>query len=1174
MAITSTPTIGDTYSSSLWEDDFPISVSVSFSEAVTVTGAPQLALTIGTQTRQADYQSGSGASSLRFGYQVQSSDVDADGVSIAANALTLNGGTIRSAGGVNANLSLGAHAVSNASGHKVEGRIHLSIASSPAVGDTYGVNEFVAVRVGWQFGAAFRPATPGGSGIARLALTIGSATRQVEMPLTDGLIGNRLLFAYEIQSGDVDADGLSIAANALTVTGGTLQYVADGTPVHLNFGTHAFANDDNRKVNGGTDNAPVVRLIRPIVNPNGLIVTPPTARAWHIGERIELAVAFSEPVSVTGTPRLALTIGTSTRQAEYLNCGASLASFVRTVLAPGSRCPENTLVFGYVVQSSDVDADGISVASTALTLNGGTISDRGGNAANLALNSLPLSIFNNPLAPRKVNGGMDSAPFSVFFMNGLEDLDGRGFFPHVSRPQSGTAFVAGETIEVTLLYNEPVRVTGTPQLALTVGTWTRQAVYLRGAHYVGDPAGTHRLLTFGYTVKSSDGSRFGRIRIATNVALNGGTIRDSGNNNNADLTIFPSSLVAGVNGGISLGGGAPPPPANERPVAVGEFGDVDLDPGESMEVSLLGKFRDPEGGALAFSAESLNPEVAGAVVSNGRLWVDGRSAGQATVFVTAEDSGGLRARLAFKVRVGRVLSFVRGSASAPEGGVARLGLELNSPSERAVVVGWVLEADGDPLTADADADDHGAPTEGAATFAAGGTEAFIEVPILDDGDIEPAREFLRVRLLAPASEADWALGLATATVVVQEGVCDRSAEVRDALRGSRECWAPSVRDLAGQGYLDLRGRGIAALRGKDLLGLSGLRVLHLHRNRLAELPEGLFAGLGSLERLRLDGNRLATLPAGLFEDSSRLSSLDLSGNRLSGLPSGLLSGAPSLSRLDLSGNRVESLPAGFFTGASGLAELNLLDNPGAPFTLTMNLARTDAEPWAPGPATVAARVREGAPFALSANLAVRGSAELSTETARIGAGETSSASIMVALTAGGAARLSPAGAPEVPAGLCGDVQDGRHPCFQGIRTAAGPGLLLFKRPPRLVRAVPGLEAESLGGAASLDLAEFFKADGGEELTWAAESSDASLASARVEGGVLRVLPNGDGLEGFVTVTVTATDADGLSAEAAFEVEVLPESRPFSRGWRLLWLTGASAPAADASGELPPGAEPQ
>ena len=32
--------------------------------------------------------------------------------------------------------------------------------------------------------------------------------------------------------------------------------------------------------------------------------------------------------------------------------------------------------------------------------------------------------------------------------------------------------------------------------------------------------------------------------------------------------------------------------------------------------------------------------------------------------------------------------------------------------------------------------------------------------------------------------------------------------------------------------------------------------------------------------------------------------------------------------------------------------MNLLDNPGAPFTLAMNLARTDTEDFAPGPAAV------------------------------------------------------------------------------------------------------------------------------------------------------------------------------------------------------------------------------
>ena len=617
------------------------------------------------------------------------------------------------------------------------------------------------------------------------------------------------------------------------------------------------------------------------------------------------------------------------------------------------------------------------------------------------------------------------------------------------------------------------------------------------------------------------------------------------------------------------GSSEPSPPPNERPVAVGEFDDLDLDLGNRVEVSLLGKFRDPEGGALAYSAESLNPEVANAVVSGGRLWVDGRSPGLATVLVKATDSGGLSAQQEFQVKVGLVLTFAEAVAAAPEGGVARLKVELSRPSERTVSVGYVLEPDGDPATADADDADHGG-SDGTLTLAAGETEAFIEVPVLDDEDIEPAREFLRVRLLAPATEADWALGLATAAVVIQEGVCDRTPEVRDGLRGSRECWLPSVGDLAGRGYLNLSRQGIASLRERDFLGLAGLRVLHLHGNGLAELPDGLFAGLGALERLRLDGNRLAELPEGLFEGLGRLSSLDLGGNRIAWLPADLLSGAPALSRLDLGGNRLSELPDGFFDGALNLSELDLSGNPGAPLTLRMELVRTDAEDHAPGPATVAARVAAGAPFALSAGLVAEG-AELSADTGAIGAGEVSGAPIQVSLAEGGAARLSLSGAPEAPSDLCGEVDEGRRPCFQGLVVEAGAGLLLFKRPPAVVRAVPEQGVESLGGALSLNLAGVFAADGDDALTYSAESSDPALASVNLSGGVLSIEPNGEGLEGFVTVRLTATDEDGLEVEHSFTVEVSPPARSFGSGWRLGWLTGAPVPSAEAA---PAGGEPE
>ena len=66
---------------------------------------------------------------------------------------------------------------------------------------------------------------------------------------------------------------------------------------------------------------------------------------------------------------------------------------------------------------------------------------------------------------------------------------------------------------------------------------------------------------------------------------------------------------------------------------------------------------------------------------------------------------------------------------------------------------------------------------------------------------------------------------------------------------------------------------------------------------------------------------------------------------------------------------METLPAGLFAGLAGLREASLEGNPGAPFALAVELARTDAADLsAPGPARVQARLASGAPFALRAAL--------------------------------------------------------------------------------------------------------------------------------------------------------------------------------------------------------------
>ncbi|WP_421696428.1 arabinofuranosidase catalytic domain-containing protein [Aestuariivirga sp.] len=77
---------------------------------------------------------------------------------------------------------------------------------------------------------------------------------------------------------------------------------------------------------------------------------------------LNFTVAASEPVTVTGTPRIAIDVGGVTRYATY---------------ASGSGT--SALTFSYPVQAGDFDANGITLASP-LELNGGSITDLAGNS--------------------------------------------------------------------------------------------------------------------------------------------------------------------------------------------------------------------------------------------------------------------------------------------------------------------------------------------------------------------------------------------------------------------------------------------------------------------------------------------------------------------------------------------------------------------------------------------------------------------------------------------------------------------------------------------------------------------------------------------------------------------------------------------------------------------------
>ena len=86
-------------------------------------------------------------------------------------------------------------------------------------------------------------------------------------------------------------------------------------------------------------------------------------------------------------------------------------------------------------------------------------------------------------------------------------------------------------------------------------------------------------------------------------------------------------------------------------------------------------------------------------------------------------------------------------------------------------------------------------------------------------------------------------------------------------------------------------------------------------------------------------------------------------------------------------------------------------------------------------------------------------------------------------------------------------------------------------------AVGTIDAQTLavgGDPAAVDVADNFSDPDGDELAYSAASSDEAIASVAVEGSVVTITPMA---EGSATVTVTATDPGGLSAEQTIAVSV-------------------------------------
>jgi hypothetical protein len=332
--------------------------------------------------------------------------------------------------------------------------------SATVADGTYGVGAVIPITV--TFNA---PVVVIGTPLLNLA-----AGLDVVATYTGGSGTNTLTFTYTVghaqQSDDLDY----VSSDALELNGGTIKL--KNSKVNLAANLTLPSPRDPGSLEANKD---IVIDTRPKVT--GGVSSPLPNGTYHTNAVIPITVTFNGPVDVTGTPLL------------QLNAGAgSVASYV-------SGSGTSVLTFNYTVldwqQSADLDYS----STGALLNNGGSIQDHfGGLAADLTLR----------------------APGTAGSLGSNKNLVIDGLSPvivGVTSSLADSSYAFGQVIPITVTFNKPVDVTGTPQLALNSGGT---------ADYTGGTAST--TLSFSYTVGVGEFAT--DLDAAFPDALTDGTITD------------------------------------------------------------------------------------------------------------------------------------------------------------------------------------------------------------------------------------------------------------------------------------------------------------------------------------------------------------------------------------------------------------------------------------------------------------------------------------------------------------------------------------------------------------------------------------------------------------------------------------------------------------------------
>ena len=372
VAITSNPGTDNNYATG-----DTITVTLTFSEAVTVTGTPYVVLDIGGQPRHAAYSGdGSSMTAQPFSYTVLAGDRDTDGVSLQANSLTLSGGAIQTTSdSTDATLI---HASMTFANHNVDNDITLvSNIDQTAATDHITISATQSATV--SFSAQGSASTLAFYTLKEIALDVQTASPTLDVTITVSGDGAQTVFVF---SGPVANTGTQVftidqtyirhprlktepfdtLTSEVTITG-----FGSGT---VEIGATASSGQDTGGLAEWTiadppTNETVPRLslqghehANPFITHAEIISAPEDGTSYKAGEQIAVLFIFNAPIRGTFPATVDLWLGTGAAQRRE----ASL-------VAEYTQRSYHHAVYAYTVQSGDSDTDGILLGENPLGRN-------------------------------------------------------------------------------------------------------------------------------------------------------------------------------------------------------------------------------------------------------------------------------------------------------------------------------------------------------------------------------------------------------------------------------------------------------------------------------------------------------------------------------------------------------------------------------------------------------------------------------------------------------------------------------------------------------------------------------------------------------------------------------------------------------------------------------------